>query len=403
MSELTLNTRLLHAGTPDFDADTNTAPVSVPVTRTSTVRFRNTAAYREVHQRRGAGERIASYGRHGSATHHALEDAINALEGGNRTFLVPSGLAGISLAFLALLSPGDHALVTDSVYTPVRRLQQNVLARLGIELSYFSPSRDTLEDQLRPNTRLLYLESPGSLLMEVLDLPALAAKAREHGVVVVADNTWATGYLYQPLALGAHVSVLAGTKYISGHSDLLLGTVTTHDADVARRLAAYNDSTGLTISADDASLALRGVRTLPIRLAQHARHALDVAQFLEQHPAVARVYYPALPSDPGHALWQRDFSGANGLLAIELAHHDRAAALRFVDELSLFGIGASWGGYESLVQPTDPARLTEHSYWQGGDRPVVRLHIGLETPADLIADLDRALTVSAPGVALRVA
>lgn len=403
MSTLSLNTRLLHAGTPDFDANTHTAPVGVPVTRTSTVRFRNTAAYGEVHQRRGAGERIASYGRQGGATHHALEDAVNALEGGNRTFLVPSGLAGISLAFLALLSPGDHALVTDSVYTPVRRLQHNVLQRLGIELSYFSPSRDKLEDHLRPNTRLVYLESPGSLLMEVLDLPALAAKARAHGAVVVADNTWATGYLYQPLALGAQVSVLAGTKYISGHSDLLLGTVTTNDDAVARRLAAYNDSTGLTISADDASLALRGVRTLPIRLAQHARHALEVAQFLEQHPAVARVYYPALPSDPGHALWQRDFSGANGLLAIELAHHDRAAALRFVDELALFGIGASWGGYESLVQPVDPARLAEHSYWQGGDHPVVRLHIGLETPADLIADLDRALTVSASGGALRVA
>ncbi|MHA7683828.1 cystathionine beta-lyase [Cupriavidus sp. PET2-C1] len=396
------DTQLIHAGTPPFVQ--GHGPVNVPVVRTSTVRFENSDAYDDIRARHARGERVSSYGRQGMDTHRALEDAIAGLEGGNRTFLAPSGLAAISLTFLALLSPGDHALVVDSVYAPVRRLEQALLRRLGIEVSYFSPSQDDVQALIRPNTRLLYLESPSSLLYEVLDLPRLAQIAHRHGVVVAADNTWASGHVLQPLALGVDVSILASTKYISGHSDLMQGAVVVKDEGLARRIADAYDGFGLAISADDAYLALRGIRTLAVRLAQHQRNALAVAQFLESHEAVGRVFYPALPSDPGHALWLRDFSGANGLVSFSLPTADVAAARKLVDSLSLFGLGASWGGYESLVQVAAPERLAQHSYWRGTE-PVIRLHIGLEAQEDLIADLAQGLaaTVQAPAPQRRAA
>lgn len=382
-----LHTRLIHAGAPDFQQ--HTAPVNVPVVRTSTVRYDSTQAYDDLHRRRAAGEAITSYGRHGMETHRALEQGINALEGGTRSFLTPSGLSAITLTFLALLAPGEHALVSDSVYSPLRRVDAQFLQRLGISLSYFSPGRDDVEALIRPNTRLLYVESPSSLLYEVLDLPQLAALARRRGLVLAADNTWGSGYLYQPLKLGAHVSILAATKYISGHSDVMQGVVVVEDAELAARIAVAYDSLGLTVSADDAYLSLRGLRTLPVRLAQHQRNALQVATYLQDHPQVQRVFYPALPSDPGHQLWQRDFSGANGLLSFAFQDDDAARARAFVDSLKLYAIGASWGGYESLVQVAAPQRLAEHSYLKQ-DNPVVRLHVGLEDVQDLIGDLDQA-------------
>lgn len=385
------DTQLIHAGTPPFVQ--GHGPVNVPVVRASTVRFENSDAYDDIRERHARGERVSTYGRQGMDTHHALEDAIAGLEGGNRAFLAPSGLAAISLTFLALLSPGDHALVVDSVYAPVRRLEQTLLRRLGIEVSYFSPSRDDVQALIRPNTRLLYLESPSSLLYEVLDLPRLSTIAHRHGVVVATDNTWASGHVLQPLALGVDVSILASTKYISGHSDLMQGAVVVKDEGLARRIADAYDGFGLSIGADDAYLALRGIRTLAVRLAQHQRTALAVAQFLEAHEAVGRVFYPALPSDPGHALWLRDFSGANGLVSFALPTADVAAARKLVDSLRLFGLGASWGGYESLVQVAAPERLAQHSYWRGTE-PVIRLHIGLEAPEDLIADLAQGLATT---------
>ena len=381
------NTRLLHAGAPALRD--GSGPVNVPVVRTSTVRFENTAAHADYHHRRAGGERIASYGRHGLDTHRALEDAVTELEGGYRAFLAPSGLAAISLVLLALLSPGDHALVADSVYSPVRRVDQTLLQRLGITLEYFSPSQDDLASLIRPNTRLLYLESPSSLLYEVLDLPQLASIARARGVTVVADNTWSGGWFYKPLALGAHISLQAATKYIAGHSDVMQGVVAVDSPALAAKLATAHEALGLSIGADDAYLALRGLRTLPVRLAQHQRHATQVAQYLARHSQVSRVFYPALASDPGHALWQRDFSGASGLVSFEFADADAAGADAFVDALAYFGIGASWGGYESLALVAQPERLREHSYWRG-ESPVVRLHVGLEDPLDLIADLASA-------------
>ena len=381
-------TRLLHAGTPVLQG--GSGPVNVPVVRTSTVRFENSAAYADLHHRRTAGERVASYGRHGLDTHRALEDAVIALEGGHRAFLAPSGLSAIALVLVALLSPGDHALVADSVYSPVRRVDASLLKRLGITLEYFSPSQDDLASKIRPTTKLIYVESPSSLLYEVLDLPAIAAVARAHGIPLAADNTWSGGWFYQPLALGANLSIQAATKYIAGHSDVMQGVVVTDTPELTDKIATAYEALGLTIGADDAYLALRGVRTLPVRLAQHQRHATQVAQWLLDQPQVGRVFYPALPSDPGHALWKRDFSGASGLVSFAFAEGvDARGAEAFVDGLHHFALGASWGGYESLALVAQPERLREHSAWKG-TQPVVRLHVGLEDPVDLIADLRQA-------------
>jgi len=388
-------TRLLHAGAAPLRD--RAGPINTPVVRASTLRFESMAVREDLQRRRAAGEDIASYGIHGLDTHRALEVALLALEGGERALLTPSGLAAVTLVLLALLSPGEHALLSDNVYSPVRNVDTRLLKRLGITLEYFSPGRDDVAALIRPETRLLYLESPGSLLNEVLDLPALTALAHARGVTVAVDNTWGAGYLHKPLDLGADISLQAGTKYIGGHSDLMLGTVVARDATLIRRLVQTHESLGLTIGADDAWLALRGLRTLPVRLAQHAQHALDVARFLQAQPEVAQIYYPALENDPGHALWQRDFSGANGLLSFELASADARAGHRLVDALQLFRIGASWGGYESLALVVAPERLAEHSRWTAnGQRrgPLVRLHVGLEDPRDLVDDLAQALRAS---------
>ena len=386
-----LATRIIHAGSPPF-VD-GTAPVNVPVERTSTVRHASTAAQHDVHARRKAGENVASYGRHGSQTHRALEDALLALEGGARAFLVPSGLSAISLTFLALLSPGDHVIVTDSIYAPVRRLDAALLQRLGIDLSYVDPSSggpEVLEAAIRPHTRLIYTESPGSLLYEIYDLHAVARVARRHDIVVATDNTWASGILFRPLDAGADVSVLAATKYVAGHSDVMIGAVIARTDAVAARIATTHDVLGLTVGADDAYLALRGVRTLPVRMAQHQRNATRVAQWLQTQPGVGQVFYPALTDDPGHALWKRDFKGANGLVSFVLEGADAHAAERVADALQLFAIGASWGGYESLVTVVAPERLADHAQWNGAGA-VLRLHVGLEDVDDLIADLAQAL------------
>ncbi|WP_459616369.1 cystathionine beta-lyase [Bordetella sp. 2513F-2] len=392
-----IDTLLQHLGTAPYHPDTGAAPVNLPSQRASTVRFRDLAALENAQRRKAAGERGVTYGRVGMDTHAALEDVFKQLEGGTHCYLAPSGMAGITLVMLSLLSAGDHALLADCVYGPVHELQAAVLERMGIEITYFSAG-DDLDALVRPNTRLLYVESPGSLLFQMLDIPALADFARRHRLVLATDNTWGSGYIYRPLALGAQVSVIAGTKYVGGHSDLMLGAVVTNDAQVAQRLNRTHYAMGYAVSADDAWLALRGVRTMPVRMAQHARHAQAVCDFLARRPEVARIYHPAWPQDPGHALWQRDCTGSNGMLAVAL-RLSPAAARCFVESLALFGIGFSWGGFESLVQLVTPGELGRHRYWQEGDLALVRLHIGLESPDDVIADLaqalERARTVSA--------
>ncbi len=388
-----LHTRLLHTGSAPFDPETRTAAVGLPSMRTSTVRFEDLAALDEAYQRKSAGERSVTYGRSGLQTHRALEDVFSQLEGGARTILAPSGLAAITLVLLGMLRAGDHALVADCVYGPVRHLDQALLRGLGISISYFDPATADLATLARPETRLVYAESPGSLLMQMLDLPELARQSRALGLPLVVDNTWGSGYIYRPLELGADVSVVAGTKYVGGHSDLMLGAVVTREDALGKRLADTQYAMGYALSADDAWLALRGVRTMPIRMAEHGRSALAICEFLAARPEVLRIFHPAWPQDPGHALWQRDCTGSNGMLSVELAL-DHEAGRRFVDALELFGIGFSWGGYESLVQWVDPGALRSHAYAPAPGNSIVRLHIGLEAVEDLRADLAQALQVA---------
>ncbi|AZY50683.1 cystathionine beta-lyase [Bordetella avium] len=384
-----IDTLLQHLGSAPFNPDTGAAPVNLPSVRASTVRFQSLAKLEDAQRRKAAGERASTYGRMGMDTHAALEQVFAELEGGTHCYLASSGLAGISMVFLSLLSAGEHALVADCAYGPVHELHEAVLSRLGIDVTFFDAKAD-LASLVRPTTRLIFAEAPGSLLFEMLDMPALARFAKQHDLILATDNTWGSGYIYRPLTLGAQVSVIAGTKYVGGHSDLMLGAVVTNDEAIAKRLNRTQYALGYSVSADDAWLALRGVRTMPVRMAQHARHALEVCEFLQNRPEVVRLYHPAWPADPGHALWQRDCSGSNGMLAVQLGLSPQAAR-DFVNALTLFGIGFSWGGFESLVQLVTPGELARHQYWQGGSDALVRLHIGLESPADLIADLAQAL------------
>ncbi|HEY9280755.1 MAG TPA: cystathionine beta-lyase [Eoetvoesiella sp.] len=385
-----LDTLLQHSGIADFHPETNAAPVALPSVRTSTVRFANLDALDRAQASKAKGERAVTYGRVGMGTHAALEEVFCALEGAQRSFLAPSGLSAITLTLLALLNAGDHVIVADCAYGPVRHLDKTVLKRLGIQVTYSRATTEAMAAAIKDNTRMLYVESPGSLLFEMLDIPALAELAKSHNLILASDNTWGSGYIYRPLDLGAHVSVVAGTKYVGGHSDLMLGAVMVNDPELSARINDTHYAMGYSISADDAWLALRGVRTLPIRMRQHAENALEICHFLASRPEVARIYHPALPGDQGHELWQRDCHGSNGMLAVELKLYE-AQARAFVDALTLFSIGFSWGGFESLVQLVDQAALVSHGYWSANDNAVVRLHIGLECPADLIADLTQAL------------
>ena len=385
-----LDTQLLHIGSAPFDPATGTAPVSLPSMRSSTVRFENLEALEGAFAKRAAGERAITYGRSGMDTHRALEQVFMQLEGGTYCVLAPSGMAAINIAFLGLLKTGDHVLVADCVYGPVRNLDRALLQGLGISVTYFAAGHDDVAALVQPNTKVIYVESPGSLLFEMLDMTTLAATAKENGLILVTDNTWGSGYIYRPLALGADVSVVAGTKYVAGHSDVMLGAVIVKDEKIAARIHAAQYAMGNSISADDAWLALRGVKTMAVRMPQHSRNAIEVCKFFETRKEVARIFHPAWPKDAGHALWQRDCTGSNGMLSIELNCSPQAAK-KFVNALTLFGIGFSWGGFESLVQWVDPGALVSHAYWTGDGHALIRLHIGLESTQDLIEDLAQAL------------
>jgi cysteine-S-conjugate beta-lyase len=386
-----IDTSLVHIGSGAFDPITQTAAVSLPAVRTSTVRFKNLEVLEAAQTQRAQGLRPVMYGISGLETHRALEEVFNTLEGGNYCMLSPSGLASIHLLFMSTLQTGDHALVSDGVYGPMRAFDQDLLKGLGREVSYFSPNHDDLESLIRPNTKLIYVESPSSLLFEMLDLPALSRVAKHHNIPLAIDNTWGSSHIYKPLALGADISLVAGTKYIAGHSDLLMGALITNRDDLATRIHRTQYAMGNSVSADDVWLALRGVRTIAVRMPHHAQSALSVCAFLAAHPKVVRIYHPAWPKDPGYGLWQRDCSGSNGMLSVEF--NCTAEQLKpVVNALTLFGIGFSWGGFESLVQWVNPSALTPHQTWQGQDHGVLRLHIGLESIDDLIADLKQALT-----------
>ncbi|MDR2614410.1 MAG: cystathionine beta-lyase [Candidatus Accumulibacter sp.] len=381
-----MRTRLARAGlTTRVDGG---HAVNPPVIRASTILFDSVAHLKDIRRRRNE-ERVLSYGARGNPTAYALEDVITELEGGYRTRLLPTGLAAITQTLVAVLRPGDHVLITDAVYEPVRHFARQFFERFAIDYSFYAADGQGIEALLRPNTRLIYAESPGSLAYEIADLPALARLAHSRGILLVADNTWGAGYLYRPLTLGADIVVSAPTKYLSGHSDVVMGAVTATQAawePINRSLDAH----GMTVSPDDAWLILRGSRTLAARLPLHAAGALRIAQWLQSQPAVARVFLPALPDDANHALWRRDFSGANGLLSFALEDPAESAAIRVIEALRLFGIGASWGGFESLATPADMRKARTATDWSRHPF-LIRLHVGLEDPEDLIADLEQAL------------
>lgn len=384
-------TRLAHAGRKPEWTGMPGQPgtiVNPAVWRASTVLYENVAHLRAEH---GQDPHRLYYGRRGAPTGWALAEAITAMEPeAAGTMLYPSGVAAIAAALLAILKPGDELLMVDSVYGPTRALCDAMLRDFGVRTLYYDPLAGAAVANLcTEKTRAIFMESPGSLTFEVQDLPAIAQVARARGIVTLIDNTWATPLRLPALGLGADISILAGTKYIGGHSDIMLGTVTANAAlwPAIRKAALM---LGQTASPDDAWLALRGLRTLDLRMSRQGESALAVARWLADRPEVARVLHPALPDCPGHALFVRDFSGPAGLFAFELAGGGERARAAFIDALALFGIGYSWGGFESLAIPADPANLRSATDWKGRG-PLVRLSIGLEDPADLIADLDQAL------------
>ncbi|MET0249569.1 MAG: cystathionine beta-lyase [Sphingobium sp.] len=362
--------------------------VSPPVWRASTILYDDVAHLRAATT--NTHERLF-YGRKGTPTAWSLADALTEMEpGAGGTMLFPSGVAAIACALMAVLKPGDQLLMVDSAYDPTRAFCEQMLRPLGIETIYYDPLVGKgIADLLTDRTRAIFLESPGSLTFEVQDVPAITRIARDRGIVTLIDNTWATPLYFSALAAGVDIAILACTKYIVGHSDVMMGSVTaTPDLFPKIRQTAF--LFGQMSSPDDAWLAARGMRTLGVRLAQHQASALAVAGWLETQPGVARVLHPALPSSPGHALWKRDFSGASGLFAFVLEGGDDAARAALIDGLAYFGIGYSWGGFESLALPVEPARYRSATRWQA-EGPMVRLNIGLEDPADLIADLDAGL------------
>jgi cystathionine beta-lyase len=360
--------------------------VNPPVDRGSTILFDT------VEELRSAAPGLGRYyyGLHGWPTQWALAEALTELEpGAAGTALAETGLAAVTAALTAVLESGDELLMVDSVYGPTRRFCEIVLARFGVITRYYDPlaTAEQLEPMLRDNTRAIFLESPGSHTFEVQDVPGICAMARRRNVVTLLDNTWATSLLFPAIAHGVDISIQALSKYVGGHSDLLLGSITANPEWYERVQRTVFDF-GHAAAPDDAWLASRGLRTLAVRLKRHEQSTLEVAGWLAEQPQVARLLHPAFESCPGHAFWKRDFKGSAGLFSFVLNGGDAAARDRLIDRLELFGIGYSWGGFESLAIPADPVRLVSSDRWEG---PLVRLQIGLEDPRDLIDDLAQAL------------
>jgi cystathionine beta-lyase len=381
-----INTRLSHLGNDPADYH---GFVNPPVVHASTVLFPNARAMETRAQK-------YTYGTRGTPTTDALCEAIDALEGSAGTILVPSGLAAVTVPFLAFLSSGDHALVVDSVYGPTRIFCDTMLKRLGVTVDYYDPTIGAaIEALIKPNTRLVHTEAPGSNTFEMQDIPAIAAIAHKHGAVVTMDNTWATPVYFRPLDFGVDISIHAATKYPAGHSDILMGTVSAN-ARHWQQLHEANITLGICGAPDDAYQVLRGLRTMGVRLERHYESALTIAKWLEGRDDVAAVLHPALPSFPGHDLWKRDFKGASGIFSFVLKA-DTAAAFKpkahaFLDALQIFGLGWSWGGFESLAVHVglSDRRVTKAPT----EGPVIRLQIGLEDVADIKLDIERGFAAA---------
>lgn len=377
------DTTIVHAGRKPFD---NHGIVNPPVYHASTVLFPTVEAWEQARDRRDQPGTIV-YGRRGTPTTFALQDAMAELEGADHCLAVPSGLAAITAPLLAFLDPGDHMLMVDAVYYPARRFADTLLARMGVETTFYDPAIGAgIAGLIRQNTRVVYLEAPGSQTFEMQDIPAIAEVARKAGAVTMMDNTWATPLYFKPLDFGVDISIMAATKYIVGHSDAMLGLVSARDEHFARvRDSAW--TLGMAVGPDDCYLGQRGLRTLSARLARHQESAMKLAKWFEARPEVDRVLYPALPSDPGHGIWKRDFEGASGLFGVVLRDASPDAVAAMLNGYRYFGMGGSWGGYESLVLPTQPERLRSATTWDAPG-PTLRYHAGLEDADDLIADLE---------------
>lgn len=379
------DTALIHAGRHPEQFQ---GAVNPPVYRTSTVLMRDIADWEEKQRRQATDdEPVLAYGRYGTPTSRSLQEAVAEIEGGYKGFVYPSGIAACTTAILSCVATGGHILLPDSVYGPVRRLAGGLLARMGVRSDFYDPAIGSgIAALMKPETCLVYVEAPGSLTFEMQDIPAIAEAAHRHGAVVIMDNTWATPLYFKPFEKGVDISVHAATKYITGHSDAMLG-VATATRELYGRLKDVTLELGQIAGPDDCYVGQRGLRTLHVRLERHFRSGLALAEWLQRQPEVTQVIHPALPGDPGNALWKRDFTGACGLFAFVLDETCADKRDAFAGALTLFGVGGSWGGFESLIMPVRPQRTATVWPHKG---PCFRLHAGLEDVDDLIADLDRA-------------
>lgn len=374
-------TKLLHYGAP-----LRPGPANPPVVRASTILHDTVASYDDIKLRRETDETVVSYGRRGTTAAHALQAAVADLEGGDAAYLFPTGVAALAGTIGAFLAAGDHALVVDTVFSPTRKLFDVLMTRMGVSVDYFPANTQDLSAYLKQNTRVLFLESPGSQTFDLLDVPMLTAQVKGRDITVIIDNTYGSGWLYRPLELGCDVSIIAGTKYLGGHADVMMGAAIAKDSAHAV-LRKHVLMTGQTLAPDESYNTLRGMRTLGLRYERHHQTGLIVAGKLAARPEVVRVLHPGLPDHPRHELFQRDFSGAAGLFSVEFRPgFDRVA---FIDALQLFAVGSSWGGFESLAMPISP--YGERCYPpQSPVGPMVRLHVGLESPEDLAIDIEQA-------------
>lgn len=380
-----LNTTLIHTGRGDETLEARS--VNPPVMRASTILFQDYATWQKYRELRKT-ERVLSYGARGTSTNFELEKLVCALEGGYRAQLFPTGLAALAMVLLNYAESGAHFIVSDAIYGPVRTVCNLFLSKINVDVTFCKADASDVEEKIQPNTKLILVESPGSILYEVIDLPKLCKIAHAHNIPVAIDNTYSSGCFYNPIKLGADISVIAATKYLSGHSDVTMGIVITNEKEW-KNFDKLPEALGFTTSPDDAYLVLRGMRTLSVRMAQHEKNNDAVVAFLQTRPEIKTIFYPKLPTHPNHDIYMRDYRGCNGMLTIEFADgYSKDDAIKFTDSLKLFSCGASWGGYESLATVTTPPRTVTDWSKRG---PFVRFHIGLEDAEDLIADIRQAL------------
>lgn len=379
--ELGKNTKLMHAGKAP---DEYYGIVNAPVSRSSTILYPSLDAYEDPdHKYR--------YGRYGTPITRHFESAMAELEGGFNSVVASSGLTAITTALWSFLQAGDHLLIVDSVYPPARDYCNNILSRYGVEVEYYDPLIGAgIKELIRENTAVIYMESPGSATFEIQDIPAIVNAAREKNIITMCDNSWSSGILFNPIEHGVDLCILSCSKYISGHSDIMLGAVVAASEETYKPLRQGAKDLGICAGPDDVYLALRGLRTLPMRMKQNGESAMRVVEGIIGQKAIERIYFPALPDDPNHALWKRDFSGTNGIFSILLKPSTKQAVRACVESLELFPIGSSWGGYESLLQPQYPKNQRSAVPWEEKGM-LLRFQVGLEDPQDLIADLKQAL------------